>query len=240
MDQVVIDAIAKWPNVPACTGWLLLDRRGQWRMRDEACQAAGELGDPIQHVALKAFIERNYAADDVGRWFFQNGPQRVFVDLAYTPKVLRLHASDGVPVLLDQCGKVFDAQAIWLDDVGNVLFSNHFPIGLPRTEPEPVPYTSDTPSQATVALLHDHDLALFLDHASLTDAQTVSLFDADADTPAAPYLGSAAPTPAASGNPASLHALAMIDWHAGKRLPLRRICAADIPRYFAYAARPAL
>jgi hypothetical protein len=209
-------------------------------MRDEACQAAGELGDPIQHVALKAFIERNYAADDMGRWFFQNGPQRVFVDLAYTPKVLRLQASDDVPLLLDQCGKVFEAQAIWLDDVGNVLFSNHLPIGLPGTEHEPVPHVTHPPSQATVALLHDHDLALFLDHASLTDAQTATLFDTVADTPAAPHLGSVVSKSAASGNPASPHTLAMIDWHGGKRLPLRRICAADIPRYFAYAARPAL
>ena len=32
--------LAKWPNVPHCTGWLLLDRRGNWRMRDDAAQAA--------------------------------------------------------------------------------------------------------------------------------------------------------------------------------------------------------
>jgi len=36
MDEIVKQALAKWPNVPHCTGWLLLDRRGQWRMRDDA------------------------------------------------------------------------------------------------------------------------------------------------------------------------------------------------------------
>ena len=27
MDEIVKQALAKWPNVPHCTGWLLLDRR---------------------------------------------------------------------------------------------------------------------------------------------------------------------------------------------------------------------
>ena len=39
MDEIVRAAIAKWPNVPHCYGWLALDARGNWRMRDERCQA---------------------------------------------------------------------------------------------------------------------------------------------------------------------------------------------------------
>lgn len=73
MDEIVKQALAKWPNVPHCTGWLLLDRRGQWRMRDEAAQAAGALGDAIRHEALIGFINRNYERDPDGQWFFQNG-----------------------------------------------------------------------------------------------------------------------------------------------------------------------
>ena len=65
MDDIVKQALAKWPNVPSCTGWLMLDRRGNWRMRDEAAQASGSPGVPIRHEALLGFINRNYAG--VGR-----------------------------------------------------------------------------------------------------------------------------------------------------------------------------
>ena len=41
MDDIVRQAIAKWPNVPHCYGWLGLDARGQWYLRDGATQALG-------------------------------------------------------------------------------------------------------------------------------------------------------------------------------------------------------
>ena len=41
MDDIVKAAIAKWPNVPHCYGWLGLDARGNWYMRDDQAQAAG-------------------------------------------------------------------------------------------------------------------------------------------------------------------------------------------------------
>ncbi len=47
MDDIVKQALAKWPNVPHCTGWLLLDRRGGWRMRADAAQAAGARGSNL-------------------------------------------------------------------------------------------------------------------------------------------------------------------------------------------------
>ena len=40
MDDIVKQAMAKWPNVPACAGWLGLGARGDWYLRDEAAQAA--------------------------------------------------------------------------------------------------------------------------------------------------------------------------------------------------------
>lgn len=88
MDDSVVQALAKWPNVPHCYGWLALDRRGRWRMRDDHAQAHRLLGDVIRNPALKGFIDRNYAADDGGAWFFQNGPQRVYVELEATPWIL--------------------------------------------------------------------------------------------------------------------------------------------------------
>ncbi|MFZ6771282.1 DUF2946 family protein [Undibacterium sp. SXout7W] len=89
MDDIVKAAMNKWPNVPHCYGWLALDARGQWRMRDERCQTLDLPGDVIRHPALINFINRNYTVDERGCWFFQNGPQRVYVDLETTPYILR-------------------------------------------------------------------------------------------------------------------------------------------------------
>lgn len=142
MDEIVRQALARWPSVPACVGWLALDRRGVWRMRDEPAQAAGARGEPIRHDALIGFINRNYGRDEAGRWFFQNGPQRVFVELEYTPWIVRLADAAGGLTLTDHCGMPFDPVACWLDDGGNVLFS-------------------DGATPARIALLHDQDLDLF-------------------------------------------------------------------------------
>jgi hypothetical protein len=80
MDANVIAAIARWPDVPAVYGWLSLSARGQWRIR----------GEPISNAAINEFIGRNYARDAQGRWFFQNGPQRVYVSLDLAPWVFRV------------------------------------------------------------------------------------------------------------------------------------------------------
>ncbi|HEY1393175.1 MAG TPA: DUF2946 family protein [Methylibium sp.] len=93
MDEIVRAALKKWPNVPACYGWLALDARGDWYMRDDRVQAAGPFpqvkGSRINHDKLKEFIARNYEADAAsGAWFFQNGPQRVYVELEAAPLVL--------------------------------------------------------------------------------------------------------------------------------------------------------
>ncbi len=89
MDDIVRQAMAKWPNVPDCYGWLGLDARGAWRMRDERAQHLGEAGDKVKQAALLGFINRNYSADEHGRWYFQNGPQRVYVNLEATPYIAR-------------------------------------------------------------------------------------------------------------------------------------------------------
>src|ERR1700742_2711074 len=126
MDDIVRQALAKWPNVPHCTGWLMLDRRGNWRMRDDAAQAAGEAGDVIRHEALLGFINRNYESDAEGQWFFQNGPQRVYVELVYTPWIVRLAVDDtsGELTLTDHAGQPFAPAAVFVDDEGGVLFAD--------------------------------------------------------------------------------------------------------------------
>jgi hypothetical protein len=94
MDAIVQKAMEKWPNVPACFGWLGLDARGNWYMRNAIVQNNGPFpgakGEIISHEKLIQFIARNYQADELGRWYFQNGPQRVFVELESTPWIWRI------------------------------------------------------------------------------------------------------------------------------------------------------
>ena len=116
MDEIVVRSLAKWPNVPAVYGWLDLDRRGNWLIK----------GQRIGNAALREFIARNYAADERGCWYFQNGPQRVFVRLAYTPFVMHYQGAR----LFDHCGRPVEALETFLDDEGSVLIRGEYGIGL--------------------------------------------------------------------------------------------------------------
>ena len=127
MDPIVEAALRKWPNVPHCHGWLALDARGDWFMRDDRTQAAGPFpdvkGSAIRHDKLREFIHRNYLRDEQGGAYFQNGPQRVYVDLEAAPYVWRLQADargaievrahtgegagGGVTAWLDERGRLF-------------------------------------------------------------------------------------------------------------------------------------
>lgn len=88
MDQSVLDALQRWPNVPHVYGWLSLDKRGRWRLHPRGDGAMP--GESITNEQILGFMNRNYAADDNGCWFFQNGPQRVYVILEGAPYILRL------------------------------------------------------------------------------------------------------------------------------------------------------
>lgn len=127
MDDIVKQALAKWPNVPDCYGWLGLDTRGRWYLRDDATQAAGPFpqskGQLLEHDKLIAFIARNYEADAEGQWFFQNGPQRVYLELEATPWIWRVQpdltllshtgqAAEGGDALVDAQGRLYLATAL--------------------------------------------------------------------------------------------------------------------------------
>lgn len=116
MDDIVAQAMARWPDVPAVYGWLRLDGRGRWLVK----------GEPISHRATLAFINRNYLRDERGRYYFQNGPQRVFVDLDQCPYILSLDAnaaegphpstSGSSARLLTHCGDAITAATrAWID-----------------------------------------------------------------------------------------------------------------------------
>jgi hypothetical protein len=119
MDDAVKQAMAKWPNVPHCFGWLGLDARGYWRMRDDAAQKHDQAGDRIAHVALLAFINRNYQSDANGRWYFQNGPQRVYVNLEATPYIAHFDAEQGFVLHTGQRLDRLDAG--WLTERGQLV-----------------------------------------------------------------------------------------------------------------------
>lgn len=120
MDDLVKQAMAKWPNVPHCYGWLALDARGNWRMRDERAQHLDLPGDKLAHAALIGFINRNYDHDERGCWFFQNGPQRVYLNLEATPFIARSDPQHGY---LLQTGAPLDSieQAFLCDNGALIL-----------------------------------------------------------------------------------------------------------------------
>jgi hypothetical protein len=120
MDDIVKQAMAKWPNVPHCYGWLALDARGVWRMRDEATQRTGAPGDKLTNAALVGFIDRNYQHDDRGCWYFQNGPQRVYVNLETTPFIARTDPGQGLVLHTGQPMPALE-QVFMLDSGGIVV-----------------------------------------------------------------------------------------------------------------------
>lgn len=127
MDEIVKQAMVKWPNVPHCYGWLALDARGQWRMRDAAAQAQQLPGEAIRHSALLAFIARNYGCDERGYYYFQNGPQRVYVNLAVTPYILH---TDGEGSLVDHIGDTWQRlDALWFSAEGQLIAQSGQKIG---------------------------------------------------------------------------------------------------------------
>jgi len=151
MDELVLRGMAKWPNVPAVYGWLSLDRRGQWRIK----------GERISNPLVTEFIGRNYARDERGCWFFQNGPQRVFVDLDYTPHIYRIVSRDREPLALElSTGSPVSAiLGAWIDEAGAALLETDCGIGT----------------------VHDLDLERLL--AYFTDAAGVPLAEDAIDAP---------------------------------------------------------
>jgi Protein of unknown function (DUF2946) len=134
MDAIVEAALRKWPKVPHCYGWLALDARGDWYMRDERIQAAGAFpkvkGSVIRHEKLLGFIHRNYALDDRGAAYFQNGPQRVYVELEATPWIWRVQWRDGAPQLSAHTGAPARARSSWVDEDGRLYLDTDQGFGL--------------------------------------------------------------------------------------------------------------
>lgn len=122
MDEAVLRGMAKWPNVPTVYGWLSLDGRGSWLIK----------GEHITNPSVSAFIGRNYERDSAGRWFFQNGPQRVFVAIQYTPFVYRVMSAGKAPLAIESHTglAVASLSGAWIDENGALLIETEHGIGV--------------------------------------------------------------------------------------------------------------
>jgi hypothetical protein len=133
MDDIVKRAMAKWPNVPVVYGWLNLDRRGQWSIKiakPEDAEHAAPGFELVTNRKLIEFIGRNYTHDEQGRWYFQNGPQRVYVTLAYAPLVYRIAGAHPLSFETHTGAACASLQAAWMDEAGNLLFLTEHGPGL--------------------------------------------------------------------------------------------------------------
>ncbi|MFV0282308.1 MAG: DUF2946 family protein [Castellaniella sp.] len=156
MDDQVLAAMARWPDVPAVRGWLSLSARGQWRLHPhgQGWGAPDETpGEAITNPQIIAFIGRNYQADDTGRWFFQNGPQRVYVRLDGAPWILHLHTDpQGLLRLQTHTGLDYGPVGHWWLDTEGRLFAQ---------------------AAQGAGLLADHDLARMIDTLRATGGQSL-------------------------------------------------------------------
>lgn len=137
MDESVIASMARWPDVPYVYGWMSLSEQGQWRLHpngdawqaNQPCQPPFAQGEPIENAQIRRFIDRNYLSSEHGNWYFQNGPQRVYVRLDAAPYILRtqntplsFHTHNDLPVK--------KVENWWLDDEGRLYAETEHGPGL--------------------------------------------------------------------------------------------------------------
>ncbi len=179
MDDQVLAAMARWPNVPAVHGWLSLTARGQWRLHPHGRGWGApdeEPGEAITSPQIIAFIGRNFQADDAGRWFFQNGPQRVYVRLDGAPWILGLETdAQGRPLLRTHAGLDYGPVTHWWLDPEGRLYAQ---------------------AGQGAGLVADRDLARVLDTLRTADGRPLDDWLENPDAPVmAVHLGGGAETP---------------------------------------------
>jgi len=106
-------ALARWPNVPALYGWLSLTRRGAWCIQ----------GEVISRPQIIDTLRANYAADERGCWYFQNGPQRGYVALEYAPLIAQRTEDDSDLLYTHTGAAIRSVQTVYLDEDGALLMA---------------------------------------------------------------------------------------------------------------------
>lgn len=136
MDNSVIAAMARWPQVPDVYGWLSLNIRGQWRLhpQGDAISQPHSPGTSITSPQILHFINNNYSHDTLGQWYFQNGPQRVYVRLDAAPFIFHTTGEILATGMLGLCShnhlSVGKVQSWWLDDDGRLYVQTNVGPGL--------------------------------------------------------------------------------------------------------------
>jgi len=130
LDEQVMRAMQKWPQVPAVYGWLRLSRRGQWflidRSRPDFDEARDGSGSLISSPPIIDFIGRNYEQDERGAWYWQNGPQRAFVRLDLAPLILRVFNEPPRQRLVTHTGFIIEQiERVVSDAAGNLLIQTN-------------------------------------------------------------------------------------------------------------------
>ena len=99
---------------------------------------ANGFADPDANAAdddkLREFIGRNYEVDASGCWYFQNGPQQVFVELEIAPWVLRLRRdAAGALHVETHTGRPLETDAVraaLVDEQGRLFLDTMIGLGL--------------------------------------------------------------------------------------------------------------
>lgn len=135
-------------------------------MRNEFAQQHGLPGQIIEHGALKEFIARNYACDSAGRYFFQNGPQRVFITLSAAPWIARIIPGEDAPKIMTQCQTEINPTSALSDEQGNIYIAGSIQQSICK-DLETQEFKTEVCTG--IALLHDHDLDQFSELAKLRE-----------------------------------------------------------------------
>jgi Protein of unknown function (DUF2946) len=157
MDLQTTQALQKWPNVPHCYGWLGFDRRGEWRIQNEYAQNNKLPGELVTHKGFKNYIQQHLGHDQLGNYFFQNGPQRVYINFAYSPWVVRFYPlQEGHWEIRTTFGDRIEPIGCFLDETGQISFEAIFKTRSLSEENSFVEH-----DVKSIGLLHDHDLEVF-------------------------------------------------------------------------------
>src|SRR5690606_16424512 len=127
------------PDVPDVYGWLSLSERGEWRLHPQGdallpqhcIPEAHSPGEAITNTTILQFMDRNYAVDSRGQWYFQNGPQRVYVRLDAAPYIFHTRNENTEHCLRSHTGH--DTASIsgwWLTDDGKLYAQTNIGPGL--------------------------------------------------------------------------------------------------------------
>jgi hypothetical protein len=131
--------MTKWPSVPDVYGWLRLDGRGHWYLIDRNIpdfdEATHGKGSSITSPGILDFIGRNYACDERGYWYWQNGPQRAFAELDVAPLIYRVLNRTALPEnmieLASHTGyQVQTVRAVAIDKDGRVWITSELGPGV--------------------------------------------------------------------------------------------------------------